>query len=808
MSIALLDQLTIDQIAAGEVIERPASVVKELLENAIDARATAITVEIKDGGLSLIRVTDNGSGIEPEEVGLAFLRHSTSKIRDARDLEKVASLGFRGEALSSIASVAQVELITKTPRALAGIRYRIDGGAQVGLEEVGAPDGTTFLVRNLFYNTPARRKFLKSAQAEAGHIATAMERVALSRPDISFRLIQNNQTRLHTTGNGNVRDLIYAIYGKETAGNLLEVKFGDFHVGGVRFGGKPETGGLGGEQDGLLGGTGSGADSGLNDSFAERGESKELPIGVGSGADSGLNDRFAERSVRKGSYDGGWGSGLWESSFIGDFARISGFIGAPAAARANRNAENYFVNGRFIRSPLLFRAIEDGFKHVLMQHKFPFCVLYLEIAPQLLDVNVHPAKLEVRFREEQSVYAAVNAAVKNALSRRELIPAVKMGEGGGQLQGGASYHGDRTGIDRFGENTAGGTNPKDENIGAGGVGRSGYLRPPEPFEKNRLRGMGLTEALGDDARPAYGGNGTSYPTGNHGTVTGGATYPAGNHGTVAGRASYLTGNHDTVAGGATYPTGNHGTVAIGAGIIAEADAIYQASVPSGTSDKSVSQPDFFQEEFLGEGARNRHKLIGQVFDTYWLVEYAQQLYIVDQHAAHEKVLYEKNLELFAKKEVVSQRVDPPVIITLDSASQTALEAHKAAFESTGFEIEHYGGREYAIFAVPDNLYDVATKELLTEMLDDLAENPVGRPADGRGGAGGAAQTLTTLLDDKLALLSCKAAVKGNQKLSHEEMDALMGQLLGLKNPYTCPHGRPTIISMSRYELEKKFKRIV
>lgn len=606
MAIQILDQDTINQIAAGEVVERPASVVKELMENAIDAGATAVTVEIRQGGIGFIRITDNGCGIPKEELPLAFLRHSTSKIHSAADLLTVASLGFRGEALSSIAAVSQVELITKTTDSLTGSRYRIEGGEEKGLEEVGAPEGTTFISRNLFFNTPARRKFLKTETTEAGHVADLVEKIALSHPEISIRLIVNNQNRLHTSGNHNLKDIIYTIYGREIAGNLLSVSE---------------------EREGM---------------------------------------------------------------------RISGFIGKPVIARGNRNFENYFINGRYIKSRLISKAIEDGYKSYMMQHKYPFTLLHFTIEPELIDVNVHPSKMELRFKDGEAVYQMVYHAVTSALSGKELIPTASLPE------------------------------PRVPNQPEVSGQPESQSRPevpgrPEPFEKKRMEAMGIVKE----------------------------------------------------------PPSPYGK---------------EPPVPPSAEEKKEEQLELFDGRLLSEEARKRHRLIGQVFDTYWLVEYDGSLYIIDQHAAHEKVLFEQNFASLKSREYTSQYISPPIILSLSMREAELLNRSIDVFRQVGFEIEPFGGSEFAVRAVPGNLLSLAKKELLMEMIDSLSEEG-GRIAP-------------ESVYDRIATMSCKAAVKGNTNLSFAEADQLIDSLLKLENPYQCPHGRPTIISISKYEMEKKFKRIV
>lgn len=606
MAIQILDQDTINQIAAGEVVERPASVVKELMENAIDAGATAVTVEIRQGGIGFIRITDNGCGIPKEELPLAFLRHSTSKIHSAADLLTVASLGFRGEALSSIAAVSQVELITKTTDSLTGSRYRIEGGEEKGLEEVGAPEGTTFISRNLFFNTPARRKFLKTETTEAGHVADLVEKIALSHPEISIRLIVNNQNRLHTSGNHNLKDIIYTIYGREIAGSLLSVSA---------------------EREGM---------------------------------------------------------------------QISGFIGKPVIARGNRNFENYFINGRYIKSRLISKAIEDGYKSYMMQHKYPFTLLHFTIEPELIDVNVHPSKMELRFKDGEAVYQMVYHAVTSALSGKELIPTASLPE------------------------------PRVPNQPEVSGQPESQSRPevpgrPEPFEKKRMEAMGIVKE----------------------------------------------------------PPSPYGK---------------EPPVPPSAEEKKEEQLELFDGRLLSEEARKRHRLIGQVFDTYWLVEYDGSLYIIDQHAAHEKVLFEQNFASLKSREYTSQYISPPIILSLSMREAELLNRSIDVFRQVGFEIEPFGGSEFAVRAVPGNLLSLAKKELLMEMIDSLSEEG-GRIAP-------------ESVYDRIATMSCKAAVKGNTNLSFAEADQLIDSLLKLENPYQCPHGRPTIISISKYEMEKKFKRIV
>ena len=641
-NIAILNQETIDKIAAGEVVERPCSVVKELVENAIDAGSTAITVEIKEGGISFIRITDNGCGIERDQVAVAFYRHSTSKIRSAEDLLTVKSLGFRGEALSSISAVARVELITKTYDELTGTRYVIEGSKELSNEEIGAPDGTTFIVKDLFYNVPARRKFLKTAQTEGSYISDMVEKLALSHPDISFKFINNNQTELHTSGNGNRKDIIYHIFGREISSSLLEVKH--------------------------------------------------------------------------------------ECEYF----KVEGFIGKPVITRGNRNYENYFINGRYVKSNILSRAIEEAYKSFLMQHQYPFTVLYFTFFSEL-DVNVHPTKMELRFDNNNEIYVELCDTIYAILSHKEMIPEVPV---------------DST--------------PAPKKI------VHEYKEPiPEPFEKRRIN-----EVRAAESRSVYGQS-----------VTSAAKAPAVNEQLTDNTSKLQTAKASAsalVAG-----TGNSVELA------PETSTAYEpAQVVTGTQQTLGD----YDKVFLTESSKKQFSIIGQLFKTYWLIEFEDKLYIIDQHAAHEKVLYEKTMARLANKDFTSQRISPPIVMTLDARESEMLEKYRPQIEQFGYEVEHFGGKEYMISAIPDNLFNIDMKDLFIEMLDDFS-NATGRQTP-------------DIITEKVASMSCKAAVKGNDKLTLPEINKLIDELLSLDNPYNCPHGRPTIISMSKYEIEKKFKRIV
>lgn len=693
--IHLLSQETIDKIAAGEVIERPSSVVKELVENAIDAQATAITVEIKEGGTSLIRITDNGCGIPADQVKIAFLRHSTSKISSALDLMNVSSLGFRGEALSSISAVSRVELITKTANELCGVRYQIEGSKEIGLEEIGAPDGTTFLVKDLFYNTPARKKFLKTPQTEAAYISDVVEHLALSHPDITFKFINNNQTKLHTSGNGNRKDLIYHIFGREIASALLEV---DYECG---------------------------------------------------------------------------------------FFHVSGYIGKPVITRGNRNYENYFINGRYIKSSLLSKAIEEGYKNFLMQHQYPFTVLYFTFDQSTLDVNVHPSKMELRFDHNQEIYKQLYDVIYGALAHRNLIPDVPVEE---QKE------------------------KREERV---------YKDPiPEPFEKRRIQEirnaitkdspyeLRYPERFHQQPKPQ---NVQTGQTGQQIKHPGVINITHGAH--VVREDSFTSGlmpqAQENAVEQAQAPQSQEYAAAEQLSVLQGQEHTGQeASILAQGSGQQAAQkePEPVQEQyeeitlssispdFMTQAAKKEHRIIGQLFDTYWLIEYDEKLYIIDQHAAHEKVLYERTMARLREKDYTSQILSPPLILSLDAKEQEALERFREPIEKLGYEVEHFGGKEYMINAIPGNLFNLDMKDLFIEMLDDFS-NMSGRETP-------------ELILEKVASMSCKAAVKGNNRLSLPEIQSLIDELLTLDNPYNCPHGRPTIISMTKYELEKKFKRII
>ena len=642
--IQLLDQKTIDNIAAGEVIERPASVVKELVENAVDAKANAVTVEIKDGGMTLIRVTDNGIGIPKDQVKTAFLRHATSKIRSVEDLLSVSSLGFRGEALSSISAVAQVELVTKTAESFSGVSYKIYGGEEEAFEDIGAPDGTTFLVKNLFYNTPARRKFLKSATTEAGYVEQMMVHIALSHPEISFKFIHNNKNKIYTSGNGKVKDIIYHIYGRDVAGALIPIEAQNEDV------------------------------------------------------------------------------------------KVTGFVAKPYVSRGNRNYESYFINGRYIKSSIIYKAIEEGYRTFTMKHRYPFVCLDFKIDQELLDVNVHPTKMEIRFRNGREIYELVVDAVRAALLQKDLVQDVLK------------------------------ETPKKKELP-----KTKEVKKPEPFEVNRRKEEVQKvdqqgQAVQQQVEKQRQGVQQQIEKPSHPVKK---TLTASESSKNTKKPTYAGLNYNT----------------------------QKKEFPQYKTDElSSNQMTLREDPVFSVQARPDRKILGQLFKTYWLIEYEDQLFIMDQHAAHEKVNYERLMKNFKEKEIYSQRLEPPMVVTVSMTEAEALTRYKDAFAGLGFTIESFGGNEYCIREVPANLYGIGERDLFMELLDAVSQEN---------------GTLDTeVIASKIATMACKMSIKGNQRVSLMEVEHLLDELMKLENPYQCPHGRPTIIKMSKYEIDKKFKRIV
>ena len=651
MSIQVLDQETINKIAAGEVIERPSSVVKELVENAIDAGATAVTIEIKDGGISFIRITDNGSGISKDDISMAFLRHSTSKIKSIEDLMNVSSLGFRGEALSSIAAVSQVELITKTADDFTGSRYVIEGGNEISLEEVGAPDGTTFIVRNLFYNTPVRRKFLKTAATEAGYVNALIEHLSLSHPDISFRFINNNQNKLHTSGNMNLKDIIYGVYGRDITSNLMEIS----------------------------------------------GKTQDV--------------------------------------------EITGFIGKPVICRGNRGYENYYINGRYIKSSIITKAIEEAYKGYIMPHNYPFTAIHFKINPSIMDVIVHPTKMELRFSKNEFVYRFVLETVKECLANRELAARVKLPDPVKQQQSTKSPENiKQTEKSYVQENTD--SKPY----------QAPRIEPPRESFYNSTESSVKQKAVNENQTAGFIKNTTDY------TKMPPTRLPE----------PFEIKRSDEM--------------------IKEDKKIYEAE-----KKQEAEQLSMFDTPLMSGKAKADYRIIGQLFETYWLIEYEDKFYMMDQHAAHEKILYERFMNHLKVKDMDTQMIMPPVIIELNMQQEDAYKRNKQAFSRLGFEIEEFGGNAYKVNGLPAGLPNINLKQMLIDMIDGLTDDN---------------STDLDIITERVATMSCKAAVKGNNKLSFEEAKELIEELMQAENPYNCPHGRPTLIVMSKYEVERKFKRIL
>ncbi len=668
-----LDKNTIDQIAAGEVVERPASVVKELVENAIDSGATAVTVEIKGGGIDMIRVTDNGSGIEKSQIRKAFKRHATSKLMSIDDLYSIHSLGFRGEALSSIASVSQVDMITKTEDEVVGTRYCINGGEEAAFEDIGAPTGTTLIVRNLFYNTPARKKFLKTPQTEGSNVGDVMEHMAMDNPTISFHYINNRDDKFSTTGNGDLKEIIYRIYGRDISVSLI-------------------------------------------------------PINV---TEKGMT--------------------------------LEGYLGEPAINRSNRNFEIFFVNGRYIKDKIISKALEEGYKQYLMMHKFPFAVLHLRLDPACVDVNVHPAKLEVRFGNQIELYEFIRKNVEETLRNHEMIPdallgddkAPKAAQSDQAVSGGKKEENDGAVMDtapkndspKAQDNTK--TDKKDTTSAA-----------PQPFETLRFEKHRISEDT-----PLYAKGVRAEPI----------KIEDSNKSAVWTR---IFGDYD----GSNAEKNEHSSP-----IIKSEDAVVV---------EKVTQLELFDDKVLSRDNVKDYEILGQIFGTYWIIAFKDKMFLVDQHAAHEKVNYERMIKRYKSGEMLSQMVNPPVIVALSSAEEEMFLQYRQYFEKLGFNIENFGGREYAMRAIPIDLFGCSSeKDMFTQILDELThETGLDRTPD--------------VINYKIASMACKASVKGNTRMSRAEMEALLDELLTLDNPYNCPHGRPTIISMSKYEIDKKFKRVV
>ena len=661
--INVLDDITINKIAAGEVVEKPMAVIKELVENAIDAKSTAITVEIKNGGLDMMRITDNGCGIAAGEIEKAFFRHATSKIHNITDLEHLTSLGFRGEALASIAAVSMVECISKTSDNITGIRYEIEGGKEVSKKEIGCPDGTTFVVRNLFYNTPARRKFLKTPVTEGSYINDIMEKIALSHPEIAFKFINNGKVKLQTSGSGRLKDVIYNIYGRDITANIVE-----FNVDCELF-------------------------------------------------------------------------------------KASGYIGKPIISKGNRTFMNYFVNGRYVKSPIIYRALEEGYEGFHMSHKYPFCVLLIDIDGQTVDVNVHPSKMEIRFSNADRIYSVLCNSVRDAIRNIDVIPLETMPEGKGAKSSEL--------------------NIKSEPLDV--KSRSASIKGPEPFEYARR----ANEAASSKASF----NKTSYDTGSYDKRSSDkGSYDKSSFGRTA---------HDQ----ALYNKAQEKVLDIIADNVKSYDSKNDETAknrhdnPSGKGE----QMSLFQRNDMSFEKKKDFRIAGQIFSTYWIIEYHDDMYIMDQHAAHEKLLYEKFTRMIADNEVTIQQVSPPMVFTLSPVEAALLKDNMKQFSLLGFEIEHFGGNEYLVSGVPAMLPELAVNDVFMDIISSLEKENMSADRD-------------SVIKDKIASMSCKAAVKGGMNLSFAEALSLVNDLFELENPFNCPHGRPTMIKMTKNELEKKFGR--
>ena len=684
MSIHILSQNTINQIAAGEVVDRPSSVVKELVENAIDAGATSITVEIKDGGISFIRITDNGAGIHKDDVKTAFLRHATSKIKDATDLVSISSLGFRGEALSSISAIAQVELITKTKDSFTGIRYEIAGGMEKSFEEVGAPDGTTFIVRNLFYNTPARRKFLKTPSTEGGYINTLMEHLCMSHPEISFRFIQNNQPKIQTTGNGKLKDVIYTIFGRDITSQLVEIE-GEF-------------------------------------------------------------EHFT----------------------------VKGYIAKPVVSRSNRNFENYYINGRYIKSAIIMKAIENAYEPFMMQHKYPFTAFHINIEPDQLDVNVHPSKMELRFSNGPYIYESISQCITKALSQRQLIPDIVLND---------TKRSNKVVVERTVVKTPESSPQKiQQNIPVKNeAGKSEPAKSAEEVVKSQSINGEVIE--NETAKTGIKISGT---------LKSEIIKPVQINTEIV-KSEFVkketmkseTTKSDAVKFEPAKPVPTRAPEPFEV----KRTALYNEQLPKYEQLELCEQPILLEKEH-----KKDIKIIGQVFDTYWIIEFENNMYVIDQHAAHEKVLYEKFIGTYNLRTISTQQLIPPIVLEVTGEEEVIIKDNFGLFTDFGFELEEFGGNSFVLRGIPADFTESDPSKLFREILDSLTDESYKKTPD--------------TIKDRIATMACKAAVKGNNRLSYAEASELINKLMDLENPYNCPHGRPTMITMSKYELEKKFKRII
>lgn len=630
-----LDRLTINQIAAGEVIEKPHSVVKELVENAIDAEATSITIEIKEGGFSFIRVTDDGSGIAKEDIKQVFLRHTTSKIRNLEDLQVTTSLGFRGEALASIVAVSRVELITRTADQMTGWRYVVEGHQEKSFEEIGCPIGTTIIIKDLFYNTPARKKFLKSAKTESSYVTDYVQRIALGHRQVGFKYVANQQTKLHTKAGNSLEEAILYVFGKAVASQLIPVNYQTEQV------------------------------------------------------------------------------------------QIDGYVGQPVLSRGNRSYEIYFINGRYIKSKWIGQGIEEAMKGYLMHHQFPFAVLLLTMNPQKIDVNIHPTKMDVRFDNDYLVQQLVCQGIQQSLKQDEPIPEARKSDNKLDYQPLDSK-----------------MNPVKKHL-------------PEPFEKKRQADLSNRQNVNQMVKGSDSQEKMAMPP------------PLSAETRQSAKKKMTT----------------------------EKNLLIKEKMESyGRSPTVGSQLDLIERRFIDAASLKSHRIIGQLFETYWLVEFEKNLYIIDQHAAHEKVYYERFVEQINQHKIATQQLLTPIIVDLAAKDYQTYEKYQSFFSRLGFEIEPFGPHALQIRGVPYLFNGTIDNSQFMVILDQLDDGLLHKPAD--------------VVDHQLATMGCKAAIKGNHRLSKREYQQLIEDLLELKDPYHCPHGRPTMIKMSRYDIEKKIKRII
>ena len=718
--IHVLDHSTIDKIAAGEVVERPASVVKELTENSLDAGAHAVTVEIKGGGINLIRVTDDGCGIDRSQLENAFMRHATSKIKTAEDLSDVMTMGFRGEAIASIAAVSMMEMVSKIPEDITGTSYTVEGGVHTGTEEVGAPDGTTVIVRDLFYNTLPRRKFLKKEQTEGSYVADLMERLAISRPDVSFKFIQNNMLKFQTSGDGDLKEVIYRIFGREMSEHVLPVK----------------------EHD--------------------------------------------------------------ESTGID----ITGYIGDPAFARSNRDFEFFFVNHRCIESKLLSKAVEEGYLGFLMQHKFPFCILFMTIDTHMVDVNVHPSKREIRLSRQDEIFDLMSGIVHNKLSNVEEVPDASLDNEKKSIDkpapipkkdmkddiiamaapdlhetvnitDGDLFDDSASSQSKVSEPDVEFRNHDDQN--ANSIARK------ENLDNNCSRGNNINDS--SDNNQGFNKDSSEKNQGfNKNSSDKNQGFNKAFNSNLGISNNYAVDNNNLSDINSDVKKSNDKNINA---VIDKIDADIGAQLSLDIDD--LANKKDAEGKIISASSRVRYNLIGQVFETYWLIEFDGKLLIMDQHAAHEKVMFEHLMKQYREGSISSQMLNPPFIMTLTPSQIDVVSSNKDSFESLGFSIEDFGGNEIAIRSVPMDLYRTSPQTMLDEILEDLRSGNVKDTPDS--------------IRFRIASMSCKAAVKGNNRLSVQEAEALLDELMALDDPYHCPHGRPTIITISKYEMDRKFKRI-